>query len=173
MLDELGAPETRIVVSGDLDEFRIDELERTAGGRPPIDAYGVGTSVVTGSGHATAGFVYKLVAVADAPGADSPLRPVAKLSAGKATHGHRKVAYRVRDRDGRAVAELLSVGAPPPSHARPLHVPIVSRGEAAPAPTIDGARAHHLDARRELPDGALALQHGAPVLMPELFEGGA
>src|SRR6185312_7123461 len=57
-LDKLGATGTRIVLSGDLDEYAIAALRAE-----PVDSYGVGTSVVTGSGAPTAGMVYKLVGV--------------------------------------------------------------------------------------------------------------
>jgi nicotinate phosphoribosyltransferase len=66
-LDSLGATGTRIVLSGDLDEWALAALTSA-----PVDAYGVGTSVVTGSGAPTAGMVYKLVEVDG--------RPVAKRS---------------------------------------------------------------------------------------------
>ena len=89
LLDELGAADTRIVVSSDLDEYLIEDLvERNA----PIDAFGVGTNLVTGSGHPTAGFVYKLVAIAEYDGPDAALRPVAKKSASKLSVGGRKRA---------------------------------------------------------------------------------
>jgi len=61
-LDELGAPETKIVVSGDLDEYAIAALAAE-----PVDAYGAGTAVVVGSGAPTAGLVYKLVEVDGRP----------------------------------------------------------------------------------------------------------
>src|ERR1700745_3053140 len=57
LLDELGATDTRIVLTGDLDEYSIAAL-----GAVPVDGYGVGTSLVTGSGAPTAALVYKLVA---------------------------------------------------------------------------------------------------------------
>jgi nicotinate phosphoribosyltransferase len=56
-LDALGATGTRIVVTSDLDEYAIAALAAA-----PVDSYGVGTSLVTGSGAPTAGMVYKLVA---------------------------------------------------------------------------------------------------------------
>ena len=56
-LDALGATGTRILVTSDLDEFAIAGLRAA-----PVDGYGVGTQLVTGSGHPTCGFVYKLVA---------------------------------------------------------------------------------------------------------------
>ena len=106
LLDELGAVTCKIVVSGDLDEFRVEELEDAAA---PVDAYLVGTSLVTGSGHPTAQIVYKLVAIADEDGYDAPLRAVGKLSPGKRTIGARKDVHRTIDDEGYWSAEVLSV----------------------------------------------------------------
>ncbi len=108
LLDELGATGCRIVVSGDLDEYRIAELEAH---RLPIDAYLVGTAVVTGSGHPAAGFVYKLVAVADSAGPAAPRHAVGKLSPGKRTVGGVKHVYRTRDPEGYWDREILALGA--------------------------------------------------------------
>jgi nicotinate phosphoribosyltransferase len=106
LLDSLGATDCRIVVSSDLDEFRVAELEAAGA---PIDAYLVGTSLVTGSGHPTASMVYKLVSIADANDPHSELRAVGKLSPGKKTLGGRKDVHRVVDADGRFIQEVLSV----------------------------------------------------------------
>ncbi|GAB3954894.1 hypothetical protein GCM10027614_62770 [Micromonospora vulcania] len=62
LLDSLGATETKIIVSGDLDEYSIAALAAE-----PVDMYGAGTAVVTGSGAPTAGLVYKLVEVEGRP----------------------------------------------------------------------------------------------------------
>ncbi len=169
MLDALGATHTRIVVSGDLDEYVIAALESDDGGRAPIDAYGVGTQVVTGSGFPTAGFVYKLVAIADRPGADASLRPVAKQSVGKETHGSPKTPFRVRDPGGHTIAEVLTIGDTRVPEARQLHCPLVVHGDPC-ATSLEAARAHHVQARAELPPEALDLSAGAPALharMPE------
>src|SRR5207344_1323723 len=91
-LDELGAKETRIVVSGDLDEYAIAALAAE-----PVDAYGAGTAVVTGSGAPTAGLIYKLVEVDG--------RPVVKRSEHKATIGGRKTAIRRHKPTGTATEE--------------------------------------------------------------------
>ncbi len=80
LLDELGATQTRIIVTSDLDEYVIAALADA-----PIDGYGVGTRVATGSGHPTASMVYKLVAVADSPGGE--LRPVSKTLARQGVGG--------------------------------------------------------------------------------------
>jgi nicotinate phosphoribosyltransferase len=106
LLDELGAKSCRIVVSSDLDEFKMAELEAA---NAPIDAYLVGTSLVTGSGHPTASMVYKLVSIADDDDPSSELRAVGKLSPGKRTLGGRKDVHRTLDADGRFSAEVLSV----------------------------------------------------------------
>jgi len=106
LLDQLGATDCRIVVSSDLDEFRVAELEA---GEAPIDAYLVGTNLVTGSGHPTASMVYKLVAIADDADPLSELRAVGKLSPGKRTIGGRKDVHRTVDADGFFTSEVLSV----------------------------------------------------------------
>ena len=148
LLDGLGATGTKILVTSDLDEYVISALADA-----PIDAYGVGTRVVTGSGHPTAGFVYKLV--------EMDGRPVAKASAGKRSVGGRKRAYRELDA-GTAVAEHLTHGAQAPG--RPLQVLAVQDGEVRHDPGLEEVRAHHLAARAELPPAALAVTNGGPAL---------
>ena len=149
LLDELGATRTRIVVSGDLDEREIDRLAAA-----PIDAYGVGTALVTGSGAPTAEFIYKLVA--------SEGEPVAKRSAHKETVGGRKWAYRVLDEGGRARAENIVAEAGP--LGRPLQVPVIRNGDVLHRPTLAEVRDHHAAARAELPPDALLLEPGPPAL---------
>lgn len=154
LLDDLGATGTKILVSGDVDEHRIHELV-TAGA--PVDAFGVGTSVVTGSGAPTAGFVYKLVAVADAEGRHAPLRPVAKTSAGKAGAGGVKTAWRVLDGHGRARGEHLGVGA---GEGRPLQVQAMIEGVAVGTPSLEAIRSHHRGALGELAPEHRSLEPG-------------
>jgi nicotinate phosphoribosyltransferase len=158
LLDELGATGTRITVTSDLDEYGIEALADC-----PADVYGVGTRIVTGSGHPTVGFVYKLVAIGDDEG--GALRPVHKTSVGKANAGGAKSAYRLRDERSCATGELLVVGGSnrPPDRARPLQVPVVRHGTVVHRPSLDEVRAHHRAARGELPDDALDLADGDPV----------
>jgi nicotinate phosphoribosyltransferase len=103
LLDDLGATSTRIVVTSDLDEFAIAALAAA-----PVDGYGAGTALVTGSGAPTASLVYKLVARAASSDPDAPLQPVAKTSVGKPSRGGRKVALRRFDPAGTAVAEVVA-----------------------------------------------------------------
>jgi nicotinate phosphoribosyltransferase len=172
-LDELGATSTRITVTSDLDEYAIAALAAS-----PVDAYGVGTSVVTGSGYPTASMVYKLVARQDASGA---WIGVAKASADKASHGGRKVAFRTLA-EGVAVAEtvVVSDGFEPLDSAaehpdgRGLQVTFVESGEIDSSyEGVEGtasARAHHLKVREELPVRALALSKSDPAIPTEYVE---
>lgn len=167
-LDALGARETRIVVSSDLDEYAIAALAAS-----PVDAYGVGTSVVTGSGAPTCGMVYKLVA---REGADGTLAPVAKAAARKGSAGGRKVAARRLDVAGTAVEEVVVSGdddavarwAPANGDLRPLHVPLVEHGAVdtrwTGAAGVALATQRHRASLAELPRWARRLSAGDPAL---------
>jgi nicotinate phosphoribosyltransferase len=163
-LDSLGATRTRIVLTGDLDEYSVAALATE-----PVDAYGVGTSLVTGSGAPTAALVYKLVARADSGG---PLRPVAKKSVGKPSRGGRKWAVRQRDKTGLATAELVTDSEPEEGNGgRPLLQPLVRGGQIIARESIGTARARHVDALAELPAHARQLSRGYPAI-PTVFRPG-
>jgi nicotinate phosphoribosyltransferase len=158
-LDELGATDTRIVVTSDLDEFAIAALASS-----PVDAYGVGTQLVTGSGHPTCGFVYKLVAhEGDGSGG---MVSVAKKSTDKISIGGRKYALRRRTPDGVAEAEVVGIGAPPENDGddRPLLVPLVHAGEVVGREALEDARARHHASRAELPQAAQQMSRGEAVI---------
>ena len=163
-LDSLGAAGTRIVVTSDLDEHAIAALATA-----PVDAYGVGTQLVTGSGHPTSGFVYKLVARADE---DGTMRSVAKKSVDKISIGGRKYALRRRTPDGVAEAEVVGIGDPPVDDGddRPLLVPLVRDGEVVGREPLETARERHVLSRAELPAAAQQMSRGDPVI-PTIFEG--
>jgi nicotinate phosphoribosyltransferase len=158
MLDARGAIGTRIVLSGDLDEYALLQLRGS-----PADSYGVGTRLVTGSGAPTAAMVYKLVARARTPG--GPLEPVAKSGGAKATIGSRKAAWR-RTIDGTAVTEVLRPwGTPPPGgDGRELQVAAIRDGEVRHGPDLEAIREHHRAVMAELPASALDLDPGEPAV---------
>jgi nicotinate phosphoribosyltransferase len=152
LLDSLGATGTRIIVTSDLDEFAIAGLMAA-----PVDGYGVGTSLVTGSGAPTAGMVYKLV--------ERDGVPVAKRSEGKNSVGGRKSAVRRHDASGTATAEVVtSEPVLPRDGDRSLLVELVRGGElcapATPREALAAARAHHERARDAMPAEAFALSRG-------------
>jgi nicotinate phosphoribosyltransferase len=163
LLDELGATKTRIVLTGDLDEYSIAAL-----GAAPVDGYGVGTSLVTGSGAPTAALVYKLVARSTEFSGE--LEPVAKRSVGKPGRGGRKWAVRHRDEQGIAHSERVSLSPPDPGPAdRELLVPLVRAGEVVGREGIEAARARHRAALAELPAYARQLSRGYPAI-PTVFD---
>jgi nicotinate phosphoribosyltransferase len=167
LLDSLGATKTRIVLTGDLDEYSIAALAAT-----PVDGYGVGTSLVTGSGAPTAALVYKLVARTGADGAGGPLQPVAKRSVGKPGRGGRKWAVRRRDDTGTALTELVTTQPPEPGPGdRLLLRQLVRRGEVVGREPLAAARSRHREAVSELPAHALQLSRGYPAI-PTVFSPG-
>jgi nicotinate phosphoribosyltransferase len=160
-LDDLGATSTRIIVSGDLDEYAIAAL-----GASPVDSYGAGTAVVTGSGAPTADMVYKLVEVDG--------RRVAKRSEHKATRGGRKTALRVHKETGTAVEEVIAVGPPPElgPHDRLLQRPLMRCGSpVADLPSLDDSREHLRRAMVTLPWDGLKLSRGDPAIPTRIVTG--
>lgn len=157
-LDALGATGTRIVVSGDLDEFAIAALAAT-----PVDSYGAGTAVVTGSGAPTAALVYKLVEVDG--------RPVAKRSEHKQSKGGRKTALRAHKPTGTAVEEIVIAGAAPePADGeRLMQRPMLRDGELVDGlPTLDESREHLREVTITLPWDGLKLSRGEPAIPTRL-----
>ena len=162
-LDSLGATDTKIVVTSDLDEYAIASLAAA-----PVDAYGVGTQVVVGSGHPTCGFVYKLVA---REGSDGQMHDVAKKSKDKISVGGRKYALRRLNARGVAEAELVGIGAAPEGDGndRPVLVPLVQGGEIIGREPLMASRDRHLRVREELPLAARQLLKGDPAI-PTRFQ---
>ncbi|MEV6774220.1 nicotinate phosphoribosyltransferase [Nocardia sp. NPDC051030] len=156
-LDGLGATRTKIVVSGDLDEYAIASLRAE-----PVDVYGVGTSLVTGSGAPTAGMVYKLVEVEGVP--------VAKRSSHKESRGGTKQAVRLSRRTGTIVEEIVyqaSGPRPEPNgyDVRDLQTPLVSKGEVlSDRPSLQDSRDLVARGLVSLPWEGLKLSDGEPAI---------
>lgn len=161
-LDGLGATSTQIVVSGDLDEYAIASLRAE-----PVDTYGVGTSLVTGSGAPTAGMVYKLVEVDGIP--------VAKRSSHKQSHGGAKRALRAARDTGTIVEEIVMTGAGVAGDGpveglgsldlRDLQIPLVRAGRVVDdVPSLRDARDHLARGLVSLPWEGLGLSHGDPAV---------
>ncbi|WP_232534254.1 nicotinate phosphoribosyltransferase [Plantactinospora sp. KBS50] len=153
LLDSLGAAETKIIVSGDLDEHSIAALAAE-----PVDSYGAGTSVVTGSGAPTAHLVYKLVEVDG--------RPVVKRSENKATVGGRKVAVRRHKPTGTATEEII-VSQGVPEHRpgdRMLQRSYVVAGDPVAGVDLAAAREHLRQGLISIPWEGLKLSSGDPAI---------
>jgi nicotinate phosphoribosyltransferase len=158
-LDALGAFNTRIVVTSDLDEYAIAALAAA-----PVDGYGVGTALVTGSGVPTAALVYKLVARETPVG---KLEPVAKRSVGKPSRGGRKRAYRLLDESGHFQTELVSTSGLTPKGGVRLLEQLVRDGEVIGREPLSDARARHAEAITLLPKDARHLARGYAAIPTE------
>ena len=166
LLDSLGAKDTKIILSSDIDEFSIAELMEKG---VPFDGIGAGTRVVTGSGHPTASMVYKLVAIEDE---DGTMRSVAKKASGKKSIGGKKIAYRIYHNqhifdeffttDGMVTVEGHEV-------PRPVQVTYIDKGEYF-IPTLDEIRDYHKFAMDTLPASAKTTLAGKPYLEARLVD---
>ncbi len=160
-LDSLGATTTRIVVTNDLNEHTIAGLRGA-----PVDVFGVGTSVVTGSGSPAVGLVYKLVARTSDEGS---WVPVAKRSSHKGNPGGKKVAHRTLS-EGVAIEETITADEthPAPAESRALLETLMVEGEPArtltPHERVERAREHHRTALAEMPASAFSLSSGEPAI---------
>lgn len=167
LLDELGATSTTITVTNDLDEYSIAALAAS-----PVDAFGVGTSVLTGGGSPTCGMVYKLTSRRTDSGT---WVPVQKASVGKAHLGGRKAAVRRINSRGHAEAEVIGVdrGLSLEGNDRNLISTLISEGEPNPefagSTGLTAAREHHARAVAELPPQGRRLTRGEPAI-PTIFE---
>lgn len=140
LLDAAGMSTARIVASGDLDEYRIDDLIRRGA---CIDSFGVGTSLGTSADAPALGGVYKLVGQLE----DGVMRPLMKLSVQKANDPGIHQVFRTDDGDVLVLAEEEHAG-------RPLLQPAMRDGQPVSVPTLDECRARCEEERESLPPGA-------------------
>ena len=153
LLDSLGAIDTKIVLSSDIDEYTISEMKERG---TPVDAVGAGTRVVTGSGAPTAEMVYKLVQIND--------MPVSKRAEGKISTGGIKVTYREFHEDGTMAGEFFKVGttsAPFTSSQHPTQILLVDgQGDYFHQEDIEVSRARHKEQVAYLPESARLILAG-------------
>ncbi len=159
VLDEAGLRGVRVLVSGDLDEFRIADLLQ---GGAPVDGFGVGGNLAVGLGSGqgravggTIGAIYKLVWY---EGAGDPAR--IKLAGTKSTWPGRKLVYRLGEFGG----DLVGLeGEPEPEDGTGLLQPVVRDGEiVAAAPSLTEIRDRATAALQKLPERHRALADPVP-----------
>jgi len=102
LLDAAGLKDVKIFASGNLDEFKIRGL-LSKGAR--IDHFGVGTNMGTSIDAPSLDVVYKISEVRE----DNGFLPTMKLSSGKVTYPGRKQVFRVKDRRGRFLKDVLGL----------------------------------------------------------------
>ena len=169
-LDALGATNTRITVTNDLDEYALAALQTA-----PVDSYGVGTMLVTGSGAPTCAMVYKLT---EREGADGVMAPVMKKSKDKATTPGRKLAYRSYEYNLAEAEHVISgseeklAGYTPDNGWKNLLVDYVDHGQIDSSwqghDAIMRAHDYRAAALNELPIAAQSLMKGDPVIPTEI-----
>ena len=140
MLDAAGLRDAKIMVSGDMDEYKIAALARE---NAPVDAFGVGTELATSGDAPSMGAIYKMVEIESG----GVRRFTAKHAAGKSSLPGRKQVFRFKDRDvvGRA-GECFS-------GSRALLEPVIYGGRTIqPLPSIEQIRSRAAKALSALPD---------------------
>ncbi|GAA1255462.1 nicotinate phosphoribosyltransferase [Streptomyces javensis] len=148
ILDAAGLPEVRIVASGGLDEYAIEELIHSGA---PIDVYAVGTRMGVSADAASLDTAYKLVAYDG--------RPVMKLSSAKATAPGGKQVWR-RPGFADVIGERDEL---PPHGGAPLLESVMREGvRTAPPDTLDRARRRFDTDLAGLPPHARRIHHPAP-----------
>jgi len=163
ILDQNGLREVAIFASGNLDEYRINELLRAGA---PIDAFGVGTEMVTGGDTPTLDAGYKLAEYAGV----SRL----KTSQGKLSLPGRKQIFRASNASGGCYADLIGLDdegtttvahefKPVPAEvATMLTRQMVAGTRVEPRPTLTESREHLLQALARLEQRHKDLERPGP-----------
>ena len=166
ILDAGELRETKIFVSGDLDEYRIATLLEAGA---PIDGFGVGTALSTSSDVPALGGVYKLVETERA----GVLVPTMKLSVGKRSYPGRKQVWRVYER-GQAAHDLIGTSDEAgPVGGAPLLQRVVRDGRrVGPSPPLGELRAGARSALAQLPPAVTRLEDPGtyPVRISQALE---
>jgi len=146
LLDEKGLGYVKVFASGDLDEYKIQELLRTGA---KIDAFGVGTRMSTSQDRPYVDIIYKLCEKMDKSG---KFVPTMKLSQGKITFPGRKQVYRVKDKSGNFVKDIISLH-DESVEGTPLLVKVMEKGKIVyRLPKLEGIRENALENLSRLPD---------------------
>jgi nicotinate phosphoribosyltransferase len=159
ILDDAGLAETHIVVSGDLNEYKIRDLVEKGA---PVDAFGVGTEMVTSRDQPALGMVYKLVEKQRGSGSEDCI----KLSKEKETYPGRKQVWRLLDEQGNFLGDEIGLPGEPPSSppaAVPLLAPVVTRGRrVGDFPDLEAVRRYAREQCSRLPSGSRGLDASDP-----------
>ncbi len=144
ILDAEGLQHVRVVASGDLNEYRIDELARAGAA---IDSFGVGTEMVTSKDAPALGGVYKLVEQVHG----GKVVPRMKCSSDKATYPCKKQVYRKKDGGGNFLEDVIGLEGEP-IEGTPLLAQVMKDGKVySPLPAIQEIQGTTLDNLIHLP----------------------
>ena len=160
VLDQEGFTHTRIIVSGDMNEYRMARL-LSAG--EPIDAFGVGTKLVASPDAPSLSGVYKIVQV----GLGEQARPVLKLSPGKLSYPGAHQVFRRHDASGKIAGDLLALVDEAVPEGDAMLQPVMRQGEPVADPDdLETVRDRAAEQMASLPDGALLADEAAITVEP-------
>lgn len=146
MLNENGLSYVKILASGDLDEYKIDELLSRGA---EIDSFGVGTKLGTSADRPYVDIIYKLSEKMDEKG---EFQPIMKLSEGKATLPGRKQVFRFKDEQGKFVKDVIALEGEE-IDGEPLLVKVVEKGSVIyNYPSLEDIRKRAMENLSRLPD---------------------
>ncbi len=152
ILDQAGLEQTRVVVSGSLDEYRIDELVRAGA---MVDIFGIGTKMACSADAPYLDLAYKLV--------NYDGRPTLKLSTGKETWASAKQLWRQAGLDGVVQGDVLGLREQEQA-GRPLLEPVMEQGRRlAPEPGWRAAAERFADQLASLPETCRRLNDPIPL----------
>lgn len=155
ILDAAGLQHVKIIASGDLNEYMIDDLLMNGA---PIDSFGVGTEMVTSKDAPALGGVYKLVEQ-EHQGTSIPRM---KLSKDKLTYPCKKQVYRIVDKDGNFKKDVIGLEGENIT-GMPLLIPVMRDGTICyPLPTIHEIQHTASDNLARLPDAVKRLKDAQP-----------
>lgn len=153
MLDAAGLQETKIMASGDLDEFIVT---RMLAQQCPIDVFAVGTALVTSKDAPSLGAVYKLVELER----NGNVRYAAKFSEDKVTYPGKKQVFRFAGDDGCYQRDMIAHESETHDSAKPLLQFVMSRGKRLVAsPDLNSIRAYAAESLRRIPSKYRELQN--------------
>jgi nicotinate phosphoribosyltransferase len=163
LLDQQGLQYVNIFASGDLDEFKVEELLRKGA---KIDAFGVGTKLGTSADKPYVDVIYKLCETMSANG---DFAPMMKLSEGKVTLPGRKQVYRFKDAKGLFEKDVIAL-ATEKAAGEPLLAKVMEKGEVTyDFPSLDEIRATAAENLSRLPEKYKKVT-GAPEYPVELSQ---
>jgi nicotinate phosphoribosyltransferase len=144
-------PQTKIIVSGDLDEQEIQRLRQA---EAAIDGYGVGTKLVTGT---PVNGVYKLVEIAG--------KPVMKEANGKLTYPGRKQIFR-QSYQGVVTQDCLGLVHDSHPEGQPLLQPVMKAGQAlSPPESLETIAKRTLASVQSLPVASRRIEDPTPLVV--------
>ncbi|MBS7616630.1 nicotinate phosphoribosyltransferase [Candidatus Bathyarchaeota archaeon] len=161
MLDENGLGYVQIFASGDLDEYRVEELLHKGA---KIDSFGVGTKMGTSADRPYVDIIYKLCEKMNTRG---KFEPIMKLSEGKATLPGRKQVFRFKDKNGNFVKDVIALDGEN-LDGEQLLVKVMEKGKIIyEMPSLEQIRKRALENVACLPDKYKRLKGAAryPVLL--------